>query len=167
MEIWDGYLRDGTPAGVDLVRGQPIPSGLYHLVSEILVRHTDGDYLLMQRDPRKPNYGGYWEATAGGSALKGEDGLHCAKRELQEETGIRSEDLRPIGRHISRDTIYALFLCVTGCDKAAIQLQEGETVAYKWVREPDFVCFVNSPDMIDIQKQRYSAYFAKMGYWNP
>ena len=48
MEIWDGYLKDGTPANQDLVRGEPIPNGLYHLVSEILIRHTDGDYLLMK-----------------------------------------------------------------------------------------------------------------------
>ena len=88
MELWDGYLVDGTLAGRDLVRGEPIPQGLYHLVSEILVRHVDGDYLLMQRDPRKPNYGGYYEATAGGSALKGEDKITCAMRELLEETGV-------------------------------------------------------------------------------
>ena len=42
MEIWDAYLRDGTKAGVDLVRGEPIPEGLYHLVSDVLVRHRDG-----------------------------------------------------------------------------------------------------------------------------
>ena len=53
MEIWDGYLNDGTLANQDLVRGEPIPKGLYHLVSEILVRHVDGDYLLTRRDIRK------------------------------------------------------------------------------------------------------------------
>ena len=78
MEIWDAYFFDGTLAGQDLIRGEPISDGLYHLVSEILVRHIDGDYLLMQRDPRKPNYGRFFEATAGGSALKGEDALTCA-----------------------------------------------------------------------------------------
>ena len=46
MEIWDGYLSDGTLAGIDLERGKPIPDGLYFLAVEILVRHTDGDYLL-------------------------------------------------------------------------------------------------------------------------
>ena len=55
------------------------------MVCEILVRHTDGDYLLMQRDFRKSNFGGYYEATAGGSALKGEDKLlvqngNCLKK---------------------------------------------------------------------------------------
>ena len=52
MEIWDGYWEDGSLANIDLVRGEPIPNGIYHMVCEILVRHTDGDYLLMQRDFR-------------------------------------------------------------------------------------------------------------------
>ena len=164
MELWDGYLDDGTLAGRDLVRGEPIPQGLYHLVSEILVRHVDGEYLLMQRDPRKPNYGGYYEATAGGSALKGEDALSCARRELLEETGIPAADLSQIGRYVSHDTIYNNFLCVTDCDKSSVILQEGETVSYKWIREKDFIAFVNSDDMIDVQKDRCREYFARMGY---
>ena len=53
MEIWDGYRIDGTLAGVDIVRGEPIPRGLYFMMVEILVRHVDGDYLLMHRDPKK------------------------------------------------------------------------------------------------------------------
>lgn len=164
MEIWDGYLADGTLANRDLVRGEPIPEGFFHLVSEILVRHIDGDYLLMRRDPRKPNYGGYYEATAGGSALKGEDKLTCARRELLEETGLSAEDFTEIGRYTSRDTIYYNFLCVTDCDKSSVLLQEGETVSYKWISEKEFIAFVNSNEMIDAQRDRYHTYLAKMGY---
>lgn len=63
-----------------LVRGEPIPDGIYHLVSEVIVKHTDGSYLLMQRDFRK-HHGDEWEVTAGGSALQGENGLEAAIRE--------------------------------------------------------------------------------------
>lgn len=164
MEIWDGYRIDGTLANRDLVRGEPIPKGLYHLVSEILVRHIDGAYLLMKRDPRKPNYGGYYEATAGGSALKGEDKLSCAKRELWEETGIAADHFTEIGRYPSHDTIYYNFLCVTDCDKSSVTLQEGETVSYQWVSEKDFIAFIHSDEMIDIQRERYREFFEKMGY---
>jgi len=164
MEIWDGCLIDGTLANRDLIRGEPIPQGLYHLASEILVRHTDGDYLLMRRDPRKTNYGGYYEATAGGSALKGENKVSCAIRELWEETGITSHNLIEIGQYISHNTIYCIFLCITDCDKSSIILQEGETVSYKWISEKDFIAFVNSKDMIDSQKVRYRSFFEKMGY---
>ncbi|MBQ6905556.1 MAG: NUDIX domain-containing protein [Clostridia bacterium] len=164
MEIWDGYFSDGTLANYDLIRGEPIPQGLYHLVCEVLVRHVDGEYLLMRRDTCKPNYGGYYEATAGGSALKGEDKIACAKRELLEETGISSNDLTEICRSISHDTIYYGFLCVTDCDKSSIILQEGETISFKWVSKKDFIRFVNSNEMIDTQRERFYNYFLLMGY---
>ena len=47
MELWDAYDENENIVG-ELVRGEPIPTGLYHLVSEVLVKHTDGSYLLMQ-----------------------------------------------------------------------------------------------------------------------
>ena len=31
MEIWDGYNKDGTLAGVDIIRGEPIPDGIYFI----------------------------------------------------------------------------------------------------------------------------------------
>ena len=164
MEIWDAYFQDGTFAGCTLVRGEAIPEGLYHLVCEILVRHADGDYLLMQRDLRKQGYPGYWEATAGGSALQGEDALACARRELREETGIAEGDFTEIGRFVSRDTIYQQYLCVTDGDKAAVTLQEGETIAYRWVTEAEFAAFVNSDGMIDTQRERYQPFLRRMGY---
>lgn len=164
MEVWDGYLADGSLAGRDLYRGEPIPEGLHHLVCEILVRHIDGDYLLMQRSFNKPSYGGCYEATAGGSALKGEDKVTCARRELLEETGIIAGELEEIGQYISYNTIYCNFLCITDQDKSSVTLQEGETIAYKWLNESEFIDFINSDDMIDGQKVRYSDYFKKMGY---
>lgn len=77
MELWDAYDRDEKRTGGELVRGEPIPDGLYHLVCEVLVRHADGDYLLMKRARSKKGYPGLYEATAGGSALKGEAPIDC------------------------------------------------------------------------------------------
>ncbi len=135
MEIWDAYDRDFRKLdGVTLVREEPRPSGMYHLVSEVIVRHQDGSYLLMQRDVRK-HFGGMWEATAGGSALQGENALQCAIRELREETGIQAARITEIGRvvHDRHQTIYEEFLCVTNCEKSSVTLQEGETSAYQWI----------------------------------
>ena len=88
----------------------------------------------MQRDKRK-HLGGMWEATAGGSALQGEDALTCARRELHEETGITSDNLIEIGRviHYGHQSLYVDYLCVTDIDENDIVLQEGETADYKWI----------------------------------
>lgn len=141
MELWDAYNKSFEKIeGVTLVRGENIPDGVYHLVSDVIVRHIDGTYLLMQRDSRK-HFGSMWEATAGGSALQGENAQTCAIRELQEETGIQSDALTEVGRvfNPANHTIYVEFLCVTECDKSSIALQEGETSAYKWVTKDELV----------------------------
>ncbi len=141
MERWDAYNENfQLIAGTTLVRGSTIPDGLYHLVCDIIVRHTDGTYLLMQRDNRK-HYGGMWEASAGGSALQGETPLECAIRELREETGILSNELQEVGRviHHTHHTIYVEYLCVTNQDKHSVVLQEGETQAYQWVTKETLV----------------------------
>ena len=137
MEIWDAYnSRFEIIEGMTLIRGQEstIPSGVYHLVCDVLVRHMGGTYLLMQRDPRK-SYPNMWEATAGGSALKGETPVECAIRELREETGIVASELVELTRLVKDSThcVYVEYLFMTSCDKKSVVLQEGETVNYKWV----------------------------------
>ncbi len=164
MEIWDLYLENGEPTGRQINRNEQIPKGFYHLVSEILVRHTDGDHLLTQRDPQKKSYGGRFEASAGGSVQAGEDALAGAKRELLEETGIEATSWEHLDVHRAGNEICHSFLCVTDCDKSSVRLQEGETVSYRWLNEEDFANFVCSDEIIDFQKEHFKSYFIKMGY---
>lgn len=134
-ELWDAYDNNFNKLnGITLVRGESIPDGIYHLVCEIIVKHIDGTYLMMQRDYRK-HLGGMWEVTAGGSALKGENPLMGAIRELREETGLMANDIKELKRivHDGHHSLYVEFLCVTDCDKDLIILQEGETLDYKWI----------------------------------
>ena len=163
MELWDAYKEDGSFANCDLVRGEPIPNGLYHIVSEILVRHTDGSYLLMQRDYNKQGYPGMFEASAGGSILKGETAVDGAMRELKEETGITSDKLTLICiLNDKQNTIFHSFLCITDCDKSSVILQEGETISYKWLPKNEFIEFINSENAINEQKNRLTPYLNKL-----
>ncbi len=141
MELWDAYDENfNRIEGAVLERGKPIPAGMFHLVADILVRHTDGSYLLMKRDPHKM-FGGMWQASAGGSALRGESPLACAKRELFEETGIAAHTMSEIGRDRAENRLYAEFLCVTDHDKQNIALQAGETVDHLWVSRKELLSF--------------------------
>ena len=134
-EIWDAYDKNFNKIeGEKLVRGEAVPNGMYHLVCDIIVKHTDGTFLLMKRDFRK-HFGGMWELTAGGSAIAAETPLECALRELREETGIIASNVEEIKRivHDGHRSLYVEYLCITDWDKTAITLQEGETVDYKWL----------------------------------
>jgi len=158
MELWDAYnSKFEKIEGLTLVRGEEarIPEGVYHLVCHILVKHTDGTYLLMQRDFRKP-YPGMWEATAGGSALKGETPLESAFRELQEETGIKASELTEIGRVVRDQTrsCYVEYLCVTDCDKDSVVLQEGETIAFKWAMAEDLIS-MPPEELLSVRMREY------------
>ena len=160
MEIWDGYYENETLAGQDLVRGQEIPQGLYHIVCDILVRHLDGDYLLMQRDYGKATYPGLYEASAGGSVLKGETPLEGAKRELFEETGIKTEKLTQLYHTVNRknDAIHYGYLCITDIPKDEIRLQKNETIQYRWLSKQDFLDFVNTENFVPVCRERLKDY---------
>ena len=154
MEIWDAYDSSFNKIeGKSLIRGEAIPDNMFHLVCDILVRHTDGSYLLMRRDARKP-YGGMWEASAGGSALAGETPLQCAVRELREETGIVSDRIVQVGIVRGISSFYAEFICTTDCDKHSVALQEGETTDYRWVSKEELLA-MTPEELITHRIQRF------------
>ena len=166
MELWDAYTRNGAKTGGVLVRGQRMWPGIYHLVSEVLVRHVDGSYLCMIRSRQKPNYPLYPECTAGGSALMGDDPLSCIRRELREETGIEWEEFEEVARTVRDEyaTIFHSFFCTVDWPKDQITLQEGETEDFEWLSEEAFIELLNSDRMIPGQPQRMEGWFRKMGY---
>ena len=165
MELWDAYTADGELTDIVLVRGNPVPAGLYHMVCEVLVRHVDGTFLLMQRDFDKPTYPGKWEATAGGSALRSEDRFACVKRELREETGLSGHTFAYLGDTFDEEdrTLYVSFICLVDCDKDTITLQEGETVDFRWIGADEMRGYLASDDNVDRQVERFSGWYRKMG----
>ncbi len=158
MELWDVYDQDGNRQEGALVRGEPIPAGKFHLVCCVIVRHENGDYLLMLRSPKKEVHPNVWEIGAGGSALQGEDSLTCARRELEEETGIADGEMTFTGRYVdpSNGTIYDGYLCATS--SRSVRLQEGETVDYRWISQQELIAFCNSDACVPRQRRRMEAY---------
>lgn len=155
-ERWDAYLANGENAGRTLVRGEPIPEGLFHIVADVLVKHADGDYLVMQRDFRKEGFPGQFEAGASGSVLAGETPYQGAVRELKEETGIAADGLTFLFALSNlRETLYYCYVCLTDCDKQSVTLQEGETIAYRWLSEAAFLDFIRSDAFTSGQRERW------------
>lgn len=150
MELWDAYNEKEEKVGIDLVRGGKIEEGLLHAVVIVIVSHIDGTYLLMQRDWNKSIYPGLWEAGASGCVLKGEDFFEASKRELLEETGIKSEYFELIDSilQLEHKTFYKVFSCICDVEKDSIVLQKGETINFKWVTSNELLDFITSKDFV-------------------
>ena len=167
MELWDLYDRNGERTGEVWERKhgnfREIPEGRYHLVSDILVQHTDGSYLLVKRREDKDVYPGFWEASAGGSAQAGETPIEAAKRELFEETGIKAENFELIVkafRDQSHSLVYSFFT-VVDCPKDSVVIQKEEAVEYKWVDAKGLIEYAESDLAIKTSVERYRPVYDK------
>ena len=158
-ELWDAYLANGEKAGRLLAREAPVPAGLFHIICDVWVKHTDGSYLVTQRDYGKAVYPGQFEAGASGCAVAGETPYQGALRELAEETGIRAETLTFLFAASDRkNVLFFGYLCLTDCGKRSIRLQAGETIAYQWMDEADFLAFIQTPAFVGPQRERWRPY---------
>jgi 8-oxo-dGTP pyrophosphatase MutT (NUDIX family) len=69
--------------------------GLAHRACYILVFNSRGDLFVQKRTASKDIYPGYYDVAAGGVVLAGESYDASARRELEEELGIRNTPLTP------------------------------------------------------------------------
>ena len=151
MEVCDAYDEFENLLGVDLVRGEPIPAGMYFLGVSVLVKHIDGDYLLTKRCATKSSWPEYWEPSAGGYALKGDTPEIAAIREVEEETGLIAKKLVLVDKRTDSAMIHYYYVAETDCDKKAVKLLEGETVAYQWVDQKGLIAMLESGTVIPFQ----------------
>lgn len=91
MEKWDLYTRHRELTGIEHIRVDKLPEGLFFLVVHVWIRNSKGEYLISQRAANRPTYPLMWECV-GGAVLKGEESLQAAVREVKEEVGV---DLPP------------------------------------------------------------------------
>ncbi|MEW5743858.1 MAG: NUDIX domain-containing protein [Nitrospirota bacterium] len=73
------------------VHGNP---ALLHKVVHVLVFNDNGELLLQKRSMKKEVAAGKWDTSVGGHVAPLEDLLLAAQREMEEELGVLSEDIR-------------------------------------------------------------------------
>ena len=138
-ELWDLLDEDGMPIGATHVRGEAMPHGAYHRVVEVFTLNAKGELLVTKRSPEKKPYPNMWEIT-GGAVVAGEDSLDAARRELREETGIQAGtgELELLLTHRSGSAFIDIYLARKDVPAQELIMQQGETVAGKWVAFSEF-----------------------------
>jgi len=161
MELFDAVDREENKLGFDLIRGEPIPDGVYHRIVEIFTINERLEILLTKRDFEKM-WGGLWEIT-GGAVIKGETPEEGALRELREETGlqVQKEDIHRIALTCSGGDqhgifhTYAVFVDMT---KQHIRLQAGETIDYRLVSYDEFLSIMESDQYVPSLREQFRLY---------
>ena len=157
MEAWDLYTQDRVKTGQTMLRGDPVPEGLFHLQVYVCIFNEQGEMLIQQRQSTKRWYAGLWDYSVGGSAVAGDTSLAAAERETLEELGLR---VSLAGRKpaVTRwygsmiDDYYILPLNVALSD---LHLQREEVQAVRWAGREDILALLaegqfcpNPPGMI-------------------
>ncbi|MEW6570195.1 MAG: NUDIX domain-containing protein [Nitrospirota bacterium] len=83
------------------IHGNP---SLIHKVVHVLVLNSKGKLLLQKRSPKKDVAPGRWDTSVGGHVGPGEDLLSSAKREMEEELGIRGSEPVYLYSYIHRNS---------------------------------------------------------------
>ncbi len=97
LEIVD---QSGNTIGTALrsdIHGNPY---LLHKVVHVLVFSKSGHLLLQRRSMTKDVAPGKWDTSVGGHVSPNEDLIESAKREMYEELGIISDDIKPLYSYI-------------------------------------------------------------------
>lgn len=146
MEIWDAYDINMNKLNTELIRGEEVPQGMYHIVPRVIVRNSDGKYLAMQRSFSKPGGAGLFEISASGSIIKNETAYDGAIRELYEETGISVDHLIELEglTEILHPCIYEVFFVDVDIKEDSIILQEDETIDYQWIPKSEVMSYIHS-----------------------
>ena len=157
MEAWDLYTQDRVKTGQTMLRGDPVPEGLFHLQVHVCIFNEQGEMLIQQRQTIKRWYAGLWDYSVGGSAVAGDTSLAAAERETLEELGLR---VSLAGRKpaVTRwygsmiDDYYILPMDVALSD---LHLQREEVQAVRWAGREDILALLaegqfcpNPPGMI-------------------
>jgi isopentenyldiphosphate isomerase len=133
-ELVDVVDEDDRVTG-QATRAQMRAQNLRHRATYIFVFNPAGQLFVHKRAAAKDIYPSYYDLAAGGVVAAGESYDDGARRELEEELGIRPQDLRRLFPFRFADpagtTVNGMLYSCT--HDGPVRLQESEIVAGEWM----------------------------------
>lgn len=150
MELWDLYDAQRKLTGETMVRGTPVPKGLYHLVVHICIFNPKGEMLIQHRQSFKPTWSGMWDVSVGGAVASGEDSQLGARREVAEEIGL-DVDFTGVAPAVSvtfPDGFDDYYILERDLDISQLSFQYEEVQGAKWASKEDIFAMIDSGEFI-------------------
>lgn len=79
-------------------------NGIIHRIARIFLFNSKGELLITKRADNLSSLPGRWDQSAAGHVDEGEDYLTAAKRELEEEVGVKNIELEEKGKFFTDAT---------------------------------------------------------------
>ncbi len=158
MELIDILTPQGKPTGrikskVDIHR-----DGDWHQAVHLWIRHSNGDWLMQLRSPRKINDPNRWDISVAGHVSSGEPLMQALRREAEEELGIipeihevkglatlREDRTLNQGQYLDRE-FHHIFFWEKDLDLSRLKLQTEEVAEVKWVSTSELAKQVQRQD---------------------
>jgi 8-oxo-dGTP diphosphatase len=163
----DIYDENKSLVGRTHPRRNPRADGDFCLVVHVLVRNSDGLFLITKR-AHKHYLPDFWENT-GGAVVAGETSLEAAMREFNEETGFTL--VPKLGELLFTDKVvnsgWSCFmdnwLFRQDFDIAGFVPQEGETVAARWATLEEIITLHENSEFVPFAETGLDGYFNRLG----
>lgn len=117
--------------------------GILHRIARIFLFNSKGELLIQKRADNLSSLPGRWDQSAAGHVDEGEDYATAAKRELEEEVGVRDVELTEKGKFFTDETdetgkIKKRFsMLYTGKYDGEIKPNTGEVSEIRWILPND------------------------------
>ena len=137
IEYRDLYDRNKQVTGKTFIKGEQVPEGYFYLIVIIVIKNSEGKYLIQKRVKRK---GGKWALT-GGHPKAGENSLEGIKEEVKEELGIDIKNENPVlfKENTHNDQFFDLYYLEKDIDIKDIHIQKEEVDEVKWASRDEII----------------------------
>lgn len=165
-ELRDLYDANSVKTGKTYRKGDIIPEGYYPMVVMVVIRNSNGDFLMQKRVKEK---GGDWGVT-GGHPKAGETPLEGIITEVKEELGLdfSQENFIEYDSGCDGRDCYKMYFVNKDIELEDIIIQEDELSEVRWfsmeklkhmvetkeLNENQISCFIKVCNYLDNNKER-------------
>ena len=148
-ELRDLYDINSNKTDKTYKKGESIPEGYYPMVVMVVIRNSDGEFLMQKRVEAK---GGDWGVT-GGHPKSGETPLEGIVTEVQEELGLdfSNETFIEYDSGCDGSDCYKMYFVNKDINIEDIKIQEEELSEVKWFTMDELNNMVKSKELNEDQ----------------